>query len=73
MAKVTPTKVARDALGTPAEVADYLGVTVKTLAQWRSQGKGPQYRKVGGFVRYRWLNVDRWYDAQQGGGVDALA
>jgi len=64
---------ARYALGSPAGVAEYLGVTPKTLAQWRSQGKGPRYRKAGGFVRYRWADVDRWFDAQEGGGVAAPA
>lgn len=55
-------------LATPAEVAEFLQVPEKTLAEWRSQGKGPAYRKVGKHVRYRWLAVEKWFDEQDGGG-----
>ena len=35
------------------QVAKRLVVSIKTLQQWRWQGKGPPYRKLGGFsVRY---------------------
>ena len=36
----------------PAEMADRMGVTVKTLANLRSAKKGPKFVKVGGAVRY---------------------
>lgn len=58
-------------LATPPEVAEYLGVPVKTLAEWRSRNKGPQWRKVGRHARYRWADVEKWVDAQQGGGEGA--
>lgn len=58
-------------LATPPEVAEYLGIPVKTLAEWRSQGKGPEWRKVGRHARYRWADVEKWVDAQQGGGEAA--
>lgn len=58
-------------LATPPEVAAYLGVPVKTLAEWRSQGKGPEWRKVGRHARYRWESVESWLDRQQGGGEAA--
>lgn len=32
---------------TPAELAVMLGMSVRTLANWRSNGRGPKYLKVG--------------------------
>lgn len=32
---------------TPAELAVMLGMSVRTLANWRSNGKGPPYLKIG--------------------------
>lgn len=32
---------------TPRELAGMLGVTVGTLANWRSYGRGPEYVKLG--------------------------
>lgn len=46
------------ALLTPAEVAGELRITEKTLANWRSLGRGPAFVKVGGRVRYRRQAVD---------------
>ena len=36
----------------PRNAARYLGREEKTLAQWRSQGKGPKYVKLNGRVFY---------------------
>lgn len=52
------------ALGTPPDVAAYLGVPVPTLAQWRYLSKGPKWIKVGRHVRYRWSDVEAWIDRQ---------
>ncbi len=41
-----------------------IGIPEKTLANWRSQGKGPKYLKVGRHVRYRMPDLDAWLDAQ---------
>ena len=52
-------------LGTPDEVAAYLKRPPKTLAEWRSRGRGPRYFKLeGGQVRYDWADVRAWL-AQQ--------
>lgn len=40
-------------LVTPAEVADYLGIPIQTLAQWRWRNEGPAYVRVGRLIRYR--------------------
>lgn len=60
------------AKATPADVANYLRVDEKTLAQWRWQGKGPRYAKLGrgraAPIRYDWADVDSWLATQAGGG-----
>lgn len=39
--------------------AKYIGVSVKTLAQWRTQGKGPKFIKRGRVFYYR-KDIDEW-------------
>jgi excisionase family DNA binding protein len=46
------------------ELADYLGVPVNTLYQWRNKGYGPAGRRIGKHVRYRPEDVDAWLDGQ---------
>jgi predicted DNA-binding transcriptional regulator AlpA len=47
-----------------------LQVSVKTLAQWATHGKGPKYARLGGgFVRYRLSDVIAWETEQLGGDV----
>jgi len=52
----------RSRLWTVEDTADYLGVPVKTLYDWRNKGVGPRSSKVGRYVRYRPEDVDRWLD-----------
>jgi predicted DNA-binding transcriptional regulator AlpA len=62
----------QESLATAAEVAAYLGgeFSEKTLANWRSAGKGPVYVKLGGGrVRYRWSAVNAWLDEQTKAGA----
>jgi len=35
-------------------------ITVRTLANWRSRGEGPEYLKVGGRVLYPLEKVQEW-------------
>jgi excisionase family DNA binding protein len=61
----------------PREAADYLGVTLQTLYQWRSANRGPKSYKLGEKnpdalndsrpVRYRRKDLDRWIMGQEGG------
>ena len=44
------------------DVADYLGVPVGTLYQWRSRGEGPPGRRVGKYVRYKPDDVESWFE-----------
>jgi predicted DNA-binding transcriptional regulator AlpA len=46
---------------TPDEVARQTGLSVETLAQWRSQRRGPDFVKISrNFVRYRQCDLDGW-------------
>ena len=46
---------------TPEEVAEALGVTIKTLTNWRSRSTGPVYVRVAGRVFYtRAAYVSYW-------------
>ena len=55
-------------LATPDEVGQFLGLSVRTLAQWRTHGKGPTYCRVGRHVRYRWSDVQSWVNSQASAG-----
>ena len=46
---------------TPAQAAELLGVPEGTLAQWRSQRRGPAFIKLEGrLVRYRARDLDSY-------------
>ena len=51
-------------LRTVEEQADYLGVPVATLYQWRHRRVGPPAAKVGRFLRYRPEETEKWLDQQ---------
>jgi predicted DNA-binding transcriptional regulator AlpA len=44
------------------DVADYLGIPVQTLYQWRTKGYGPRGRRVGKYVRYVPADVIEWFN-----------
>lgn len=45
---------------TAPEVADYLGVPLATLYQWRTKGTAPRGVKVGRHIRFRPADVEAW-------------
>lgn len=50
-----------DALLTPEETSEVLKVAIQTLANWRSQGKGPSWVKLGARrCRYRASEIERF-------------
>jgi predicted DNA-binding transcriptional regulator AlpA len=61
-------KSSREASNSPAskllsakDVAEITGLSVETLAQWRSQMRGPLFVKMSrNFVRYRQSDLDDW-------------
>lgn len=53
-----------DTLLQKQEVADRLGVPVRTLEDWRLRGRGPKSARIGRRVMYRERDVQEWTDAQ---------
>jgi predicted DNA-binding transcriptional regulator AlpA len=54
-------EVAVKKLLSPQEVSELIGLSVETLAQWRSQGRGIPYIKISrNCVRYRQGDLDSW-------------
>lgn len=44
------------------EVAEFLGIPVATLYQWRHKGCGPEAYRVGRHLRYAPSTVRAWLD-----------
>lgn len=44
------------------EAAAYINFSVHTLRQWRWEGCGPVYKKIGGAIRYFRRDLDAWID-----------
>ena len=49
---------------TAAEVADQLGVALRTLTHWRTTGRGPRYHRIGRKPLYRPSDVEQWVGEQ---------
>lgn len=46
---------------TPKEAGEFLGIPEGTLAQWRSQRRGPPFVKLEGrLVRYRAMDLEKY-------------
>lgn len=57
----SPRSVLSSKLLSAEEVAEQTGLSVETLAQWRSQKKGMPYVKISrNCVRYRQSDLDAW-------------
>jgi len=52
-------------LATEAEVAEWLGVQPKTLADWRRAGRAPDHVPAGRSYRYAWSDVFTWAAKQR--------
>ena len=58
-----PIQEQRTPLLRPEDVAEITGLSVETLAQWRSQRKGIPFVKLSrNCVRYRQVDLDTWLD-----------
>ena len=44
----------------PREVEQIYRINAKTLANWRSQGKGPSYLRIGGRIFYQVHKLKRY-------------
>ena len=49
---------------TTRTAAEYLSLQPATLEQWRWNGKGPRFVKLGRSVRYRQADLDAFLDAR---------
>ena len=49
------------------ELAEYLGVPVQTIYDWRLTGKAPRAFKLGKHLRFALSDVRAWLDAQREG------
>ncbi|MFD2757071.1 helix-turn-helix transcriptional regulator [Gulosibacter faecalis] len=47
----------------PKTLAELLDVAVTTLQEWRDQGYGPRWFKLGRLVRYRLDEVWSWVES----------
>ena len=56
---------ARERFLSPQELADWLGVPVKTIYHWRSGGEGPPGIRIGRHVRFAEDDVRDWIKAQR--------
>lgn len=47
---------------TPGDLSDRWGgrINIRTLANWRSNGSGPKFLKIGGAILYRVSDVESW-------------
>lgn len=59
-APVLPDAVVMAPLLTPDQVSEYLDVPLGTLANWRYQGRGPAFVRLGRHVRYRATDIAEW-------------
>lgn len=56
---MAPTATVDDLIDPPS-AAQEMGISNKTLANWRVLGKGPGHYKIGGKVMYRRAEVHAW-------------
>jgi predicted DNA-binding transcriptional regulator AlpA len=51
-----------------SEVAKTLCISLAAVRRWRTEGKGPQYLKLGTLVRYRSQDLAEWLRSRPSGG-----
>jgi predicted heme/steroid binding protein len=65
------TQVAGKRFFTPKELVErWEGrISVRTMANWRSQSNGPRYVKIGGRIMYKIEDVVSWENSRTVGGT----
>ena len=67
-------RAARAARGTPflnpKQAGFYLGLSVRTLQEYRTAGVGPRFRRHSQRIRYHIDDLDAWSVRKAGGGDD---
>lgn len=54
----------------PEQAAHYLGLSTRTLQEYRSTGKGPRFRRHSRHIRYHINDLDTWSEAVGEAGGD---
>jgi excisionase family DNA binding protein len=49
----------------PEQLAEELGVPLRTIYAWRSTGKGPRAARFGKHLRFARVDVDAWTEQQK--------
>lgn len=63
--EIKPVQMLPDGRMDPENAANYLGMSVHTLAKWRSAGEGPRYIKPGGGkIFYYQEDLDQWLNRE---------
>jgi excisionase family DNA binding protein len=52
----------------PNDLAELLGVPVRTIYRWRWTGDGPRGFRIGRHVRYRVADIERWLEEHRDAG-----
>jgi hypothetical protein len=55
----------RDGFAPQKPVAEFLGLSERTMERLRLEGRGPMFCKFGRRVMYRWRDVFEWADGQR--------
>ena len=55
---------AESGIFTTSEAAAYTKMAVPTLERFRLTGEGPIFAKLGGSVRYRRCDLDKWIESR---------
>jgi predicted DNA-binding transcriptional regulator AlpA len=53
---------------TEKQVAEIMGLSIKTLQRWRLFGEGPEWKKFGTAVRYPANALEAWIETAPRGG-----
>lgn len=65
-------RAARAAKGTPflnpKQAAFYLGLSLRTLQEYRTAGTGPRFRRHSRHIRYHIDDLEAWSQCRAGGG-----
>jgi excisionase family DNA binding protein len=56
--------VSSSSMLTPDDVAELLRVSRFTLENWRFEGSGPDWFRIGRRIRYRRSDLDAWVDSR---------
>jgi excisionase family DNA binding protein len=54
-----------DPLLSITELAEYLGVPVKTIYEWRQSGRGPACVRIGRHLKFAVSDVRAWVECQR--------